>query len=256
MKSEDVLRGSCLHIAYLPHGGRKLEEDCQASSVMTLRDFRIHEGTYINHIKYKLKLPRNLEGKFRFVAILQLGHCQEKLSAIRKLEKACVNKLGPTLDDGVVDLTNSSRFRVNINAHFEEKPQILHSVANLRPKIKELPSGSCLKILIWTDEICHGPGGCQPLQILQVHKPKVEDSKIVTNTPMVFALDKGSYQVEGILNIGWCSKDSEKGIDRDEDYVTREKKYFSVDEMATEFQIELTMDKGKEVEKKRGFFLL
>ena len=254
MRDEDVPRGSCLHIGYLPRGGRKLKENCQASSVMTLRDFRIHIGTYTNHIEYKMKLPKNLEGKFKFVALLQLGNCQEKLSAIGKLEKDCVNEVGPTLDDGVVDLTYSSRIRVNINAHFEEKSQILHSVANFRPKIKKLTRESCLQILIWKDEICHGPEGCQPIQVLQVHKPKVEDSKVVTNTPMVFALDKGSYWVEGILNNGWCAENSERKRTKKGDYVTLEKMYVFVDELTTKFEIELTMDKVKEDEKKRGLF--
>ena len=253
MRNEDILMGSCLHIGYMPFMGCLGKKDCEASSLITIRDFRIHQDTFHNYIRYNMRLPSNLRGEFKFAALLQLGHCQEDLTAYELFEKDCVKPVGDQVNPIGVLSASSSRILVTLDAQYEEKSQVLRSTVSFRPTIAKLPQKSCLQILLWNDVKCHGPTDCMPLQILQVPNPTIEDWKVSVNITILSALDPGTYLIDGYLNIGWCAEDSkEQQRTRVGDYASLKKKYLFVNQMAKEYQIELTMDKIREIEEKKG----
>ena len=255
MRNEDILKGSCLHIGYMPFVGCRGKKDCESSSLITIRDFRIHQGTYRNYVKYNMRLPRNLSGKFKFAALLQMGHCQEKLTAYELFEKDCVKPVGDQVTHIGVLSDSSSRVLVNLDAQYEEKSQVLRTSVSFRPKIAKLPPNSCLQILLWNDVICQGPSECKPVQILQVPNPTIKDWKVAVNITLLSALDPRIYLIDGHLNIGWCAEDSKvQQRTKTGDYVSLAKKYLFVDQLVTEYRIDLTMDKIREIEEKKGLF--
>ena len=250
MKKTDLLKGSCLHIGYAPANDCKNKKDCQPSSVITLRDLRIHRGRFFlpNYINYSIKLPGNLNGEFKFAALVQLGHCQERLSSYELFK----DYAGP-VTNAIKFSPGSSRALLNLNAHFVDKSKLLKSVVKFRPKIAKVPPESCLQILLWDDVICHGPIDCRPVHTFQISRPAIKDWQVEVNTPFPSSLRPGPYLVEGVLNIGWCANGSkiQQNV-KPGDYVSLKKKHLFVDRFVTHYKIGLTIDVIKESEKKIG----
>ena len=253
MEKKDIAKGSCLHVGFIPESGCNEEKNCHPSSVLTLRDFKIHQGNGFNYVEYSMMLPDSLTGKYKLGALVQMGHCQEKLTAYKMFKKNCMSSSADRKQD-----FNASPARINkdVDAMYEEKLQSINGIIKFRPNLERLPDNSCLRLLIWNDVKCHGPVDCKPVQTINIARPVMKNSIITFETRMPFALDARLYLVEGIVNIGWCQRDSEKEEQtRKGDYMSLKKKPLFVGESVLSYNIDLTLDKIKGNQRKRGLLL-
>lgn len=241
MANDDVTEGSCLHIGFIPWNDCNSKNDCKSASVVTLRDFKIQNKSYENYVTYNMKVSPLMHKKYRMEALIQMGHCQEKLTAYEILKKDCV-AFG--IEPSIINsdkFANFSRVRLNLDAKFEEKPFTIRGFINLRPRILNLPSRSCI-LMILKDVSCHGSHGCRPMMTITMKNLTMHNFSIPYSLTLLKSLEAGSYLLKAFLNVGWCAEHPQNRDIKFGDFVNLKMKRIFVNESNKDLRVDLTLD--------------